>query len=148
MLRCMLEVQSQTAPPEHPKKPFSQHDLESLRLGNRTARSACTIVKACHTEGIPWGVENPASSRMWSLPLFKHLFKDPKVQMAVIDQFSSATMMQRTWRYLGQLAAQAVDGATSQGENMYILWEQSANTRSIFPPGSATPWHPSCAAHP
>ena len=40
-------------------------DLEKVRLGNDIA---VQLAMLCHDHGIPWSVENPAGSFLWSMP--------------------------------------------------------------------------------
>ena len=72
----------------------SVKDIERLRIGNSTARSAITIAKAFHKAGRPWVLENPHSSKIWWLP--------PMVRLAALDKVETVVtdfcMFGRPWR--------------------------------------------------
>ena len=71
-----------------PAKPFSERDKASLEMGNRTMRATLVLIRCFEEVGIPWCLENPASSNMWHIPRLVALAKLPHVQLIEVDQCS------------------------------------------------------------
>ena len=43
-------------------------DLEKVQLGNTFLDITVQLAMLCHDHGIPWSIENPAGSFLWSMP--------------------------------------------------------------------------------
>ena len=71
-----------------PLKPLSERDKASLDMGNRTMKATLLLIRCFEKEGIPWCLENPASSNMWHVPQLRALLKRPHIQLVEIDQCS------------------------------------------------------------
>ena len=72
----------------HPVKPFSEKDIKSLELGNKTMRSTLRLLKLFTKLKIPWALENPYSSNMWHVPSLKRYWERGVARLAVVDQCS------------------------------------------------------------
>ena len=64
---------------------LSDQDQERVREGNALARFSLRVFDICHRFGIPVGLENPATSRLWLVPQMQRLLDQPNVQLSVTD---------------------------------------------------------------
>ena len=60
-------------------------DRERVRLGNKLAKRAATIIRICIAAKIPVFLENPANSRLWIFPPISHLLHQAS-QVSVFHQ--------------------------------------------------------------
>lgn len=56
-----------------------------LLMGNQFLEITVQLARQCHDQGIPWSIENPASSLLWSMPPMEVLAGLPGVQRFVLD---------------------------------------------------------------
>lgn len=56
-----------------PRRFLSEHEVNSIRIGNAVFRSCFKIIDCCLQYNIPWILENPFSSRCWNLPRLRFL---------------------------------------------------------------------------
>ena len=77
-----------------PRKPYSLKDNQRLVEGNLPARRLLALLKVLIKSGVPWAIENPATSNLWNLPFLVKLAKSSAVQAIVIDQCAFG----RPWR--------------------------------------------------
>ena len=75
----------------HPRHPISDHDRESLLLGNKLMLLTLRLVRICQSDGIPWCFENPATSRAFDTPEWKRIIAGPGVHEIIFDQCSCGT---------------------------------------------------------
>ena len=71
-----------------PAKPLSERDKASLDMGNRTMRATLELIRCFEQEGVPWCLENPATSNMWHVPQLMALARKSHVQLIEVDQCS------------------------------------------------------------
>ena len=82
VIRTAAEPWGNSSPP----KPLSRADIERLRVGNQTMRASIEIIRVAHSLGLPWALENPTGSVMWSTSFLRGMARDPRVSVAVFDQ--------------------------------------------------------------
>ena len=56
-----------------------------VHTGNRCARAALRVIRTCLAEGVPFAMENPRTSRIFLLPGFRQIVRNPAVHERVID---------------------------------------------------------------
>lgn len=57
----------------------SEKDAERIRVGNAMARFSARLAREASARGIPWIIENPQTSMLWTLPPFERLRASRKV---------------------------------------------------------------------
>ena len=67
------------------QKPWSDNDHRALETGNATMKSALELAKICQRYGVPFALENPATSIVWQTPEVKWLLAQPGVEMIIVD---------------------------------------------------------------
>ena len=67
------------------QKPWSDNDHRALETGNATMKSALELAKICLRCGVPFALENPATSIVWQTPEVKWLLAQPGVEMIIVD---------------------------------------------------------------
>ena len=69
-----------------PLKPFSEKDEAALRSGNLQLRRLLPLLRLLTDLGIPWILENPASSNIWWVPALMRLMNHKRCEAILIDQ--------------------------------------------------------------
>ncbi len=77
-----------------PTTPFSANDLERLRTGNLQLRRLLPLLNELLVLGIPFVLENPAYSYLWSVPALRRIARNPKADEIFVDQCAWG----RKWR--------------------------------------------------
>ena len=67
------------------QKPWSDNDHRALETGNSTMKSALNLAKICLRCGVPFALENPATSIVWQTPEVKWLLARPGVEYVTVD---------------------------------------------------------------
>ena len=78
-------IRSRRFPWGLPLRFLSAIDKEKVAIGNACARSAISIIQALDSQGLPWCLENPHSSKIWYLPELQRLSQASHVQVCVVD---------------------------------------------------------------
>ena len=65
---------------------LSCSDVDTIKLGNATARAACRIMRACLRMHVPFVLENPSASNLFLLPPMVSLLATPGVHQITVDQ--------------------------------------------------------------
>ena len=60
-------------------------DLEKVQLGNTFLDITVQLAMLCHDHGIPWSVENPAGSFLWSMPTMIKLLHRCRASRVELD---------------------------------------------------------------
>lgn len=68
-----------------PHRFLTEKEISSIRLGNACFRSCLRIINELNKRGIPWILENPWSSRCWSLPPLCHLISSQQAHLSRMD---------------------------------------------------------------
>ena len=69
-------------------------DVEKLRGGNGTARAACRIMRSCIRANVPFIMENPSASNIFTLPPMQSIMRAPGVATTTVDMCQFGTL----WR--------------------------------------------------
>eukprot|EP00435_Cladocopium_sp_Y103_P067787 s92_g30.t1 len=67
------------------RRGLSAKDLSKLEMGNKFLELTVLLARQCHQHGIPWSIENPASSFLWLMPPMEELAALPSVTRFVLD---------------------------------------------------------------
>ena len=65
---------------------MNELQLAKVTAANKVIQSVLEVVRAFDRAGIPWCLENPASSLLWSLPPVRTLLSRPRSMRIVTDQ--------------------------------------------------------------
>ena len=65
---------------------LSPLDAALCERGNRLCKATAASIRGCEAANIPWVLENPASSMLWSAPPIQRLLRRPSVTFTTIDQ--------------------------------------------------------------
>ena len=60
-------------------------DLEKVKMGNRFLEVTVQLAALCYDHGIPWSIENPAGSFLWSMPPMVNLAARSQVKRHELD---------------------------------------------------------------
>ena len=107
-----------------PRHPISEHDRESLRIGNKLMRLTIRLIHLCDECKIPWCFENPATSRCFLTREWQRILSWPSVHEVVMDQCSCGTKWKKPTRLIfGHVDAQDVsvfDNSRCNGQGVCI----------------------------
>ena len=78
-------IRSRDFPWGLPDNLLTQADREKVTMGNLCARATLKFIQACDTRRIPWIVENPHSSKLWTLPEFELLASASHTQVRIVE---------------------------------------------------------------
>ena len=67
------------------QKPWSDNDHKALATGNATMSSALELAAECQRNGVPWALENPATSIVWLTPEVLKLLAMHGVRFVLVD---------------------------------------------------------------
>ena len=76
------------------------HDQLKVDVGNKLMRATVLIARAALKAGLPFVIENPATSRLWLAPPMAKLLRSPRVQVVNTDYCGFGT----PWRKRTSLA--------------------------------------------
>eukprot|EP00435_Cladocopium_sp_Y103_P055182 s631_g18.t1 len=64
---------------------LSLRDHEKVQMGNKFLELTTQLAQLCHSHGIPWSVENPATSFLWHMPPMLALMALPRFSWIQLD---------------------------------------------------------------
>ena len=75
-------------------------ELEKVKLGNACFKSCFSIIRLLDRYRIPWILENPATSKCWSLPFFQSISVQPHIHVVITDFCQYGTPWRKRTRFV------------------------------------------------
>ena len=69
---------------------LASHNADKVRVGNALALSVASLVRWCIRHGVNVAVENPVSSLLWQLPVYRALESSSVVRVVDFCQYGTA----------------------------------------------------------
>ena len=124
------------------------------RVGCELAFFSAELARFCHSRGIQWSIENPASSRLWQFPAIEELFLLPGVKRVFFPycqcgtKYKKPTMLLTNCELLEALSRSCTHrqhttvlrGRKQHQQGGSVQWCNATELAGVYPPQLCRAW--------